>query len=918
MKKLLFILLLLPFLVSAQVTITYTQKDTTGVDDNRPFTGLIDYYNIPQRTDGRSPIPYPNPAGGVQHAADTYFRLTWDEWSKGTTSFDNYFKNAITRGQSIGFRLVSIDDSYTGNVVDGNRMSYPSSLHTSMQMEANPDFKIGNVWWPNYNSNIWLANWRAVMVAIANHINTTSFNGVKFSDVLAYMDIGGIGIYGEGHRYLNIGNGWAWPTGTQWTLANLKEIVQAQMDNFPNVPLIGNINYLNSNSELPAGFDTFYMTGFNAWGFLGLRWDHACDAGDFNLDYTSKPAATKTWITSVYQNAPVLAEPQQFNFAIAGQCDYSHVMTEVMTFHASTIENTDSYENGATLPSCTQSLLYSIAKAIGYRYTVTQTTTTDSIRANGLFSVAGNFKNIGIAPNYEDYDLFYELRQAGVVKWTGTSNLLFKWFQPGVNNHTDNFTLTNLASGVYDLYMIVRSRKKRLPLYMQITGSAARQTDGSYLLRAGIHTATQGTTPPPPPPPPPNNPPTVFAGAIQTDSLPKNVDTLQGIASDPDGDALTFLWTQTSGPNTATMAASTSLQNRISNLIQGSYRFRLTANDGHGGIASSDADVVVFPANIPPTVKAGSDIFITSPQNRDTLRGIVSDANGDAFTVAWAQLSGPNTATMLTPTAVTNIITGLIVGTYSFKLTANDGHGGIVSDTVSLFLAASAPPNTPPVVNAGNDISITLPVNAASLLATATDADGNTMTYSWVQISGPNTATMSASTSLANNLSNLIQGQYILQFTANDGHSGITSDIVNVFVAPAIPPPPPKVYNPPVVVIDTTGTTIQLPKDSVTLHGHVTVKDTAIQSVQWVLVNTNAMTQGTIVTATDSTTKLRVLSAAGNQRSYYLYKFTVTDKAGNSVDSFIYVYVYPIIPPDPIPLPVAPDPIKYIGIKKAF
>lgn len=734
MKKLIFLVFAIaPFFLRSQITTVLPQKDTSGVDDNRSGTGLIDYYQIAQRTNGTSPIPYPNPAGGVQHAKDSYQRFTADEISKGFGNFDNFVNNAIDHGQSFGFRIVTIDDSYGGNTVGGARMAYPIAWHNTMQGEANPDFLISatnSVWWPNYNSTSYKSNWRAMMVSIAAHINAGVHNGVKYSDVFMYKDIGGIGIYGEGHGYVNSANNtWVYPTGTTPTLASMKEIVQAQADNFPGVPLIGNVNFLNSNSNLPAGFDAYYMTGFNAWGFFGLRWDHACDAGDFNLDYTSKPAATKTWLSTVYQNAPVLAEPQQFNFAVAGQCDYSHVMTEVQTFHASTIENTDSYENGATLPGCTLNLLYSIAKSIGYRYTITQTTTTDSVRANGLFSVTGNFKNIGIAPNYEDYDLFYELRQAGVAKWTGTSNLLFKWFQPGANNHTDNFTLTNLATGVYDLYMIVRSRKKRVPLYMQLTGFAARQTDGSYLLRAGIHSAVNGTVPPPPPPPPPNNPPTVFAGFVQTDTLPKNVDTLQGIVSDPDNDPTTLLWVQTAGPNTATMVSPTALLNRITGLIEGQYTFRLTANDGRGGITSSDANVTVI----------------------DTSHAV-----------------------------------------------------------------------------------------------------------------------------------------------------------------PPPPPPPPPVYNARTVTIDTAGTTIQLPLDSLLLHAHTTrnLPDTAILSMKWVIVTRSAINLGTIVTSTDSTTRLRGLSAG-----FYLMKFTVVDKAGNITESFIYVTVLPAILPDPPPPSGIPGPRLYLGIK---
>jgi hypothetical protein len=251
---------------------------------------------------------------------------------------------------------------------------------------------------------------------------------------------------------------------------------------------------------------------------------------------------------------------------------------------------------------------------------------------------------------------------------------------------------------------------------------------------------------------------------------------------------------------------------------------------------------------------------------------------------------------------------------------------------IGVATQGSTPPPPPPPVNNPPQILIganqidTLPKNVDSLYAQIGDPNNDNVSYTWSQNSGPNTATMATPTgsvttfegasSIINRISGLILGQYSFRLTANDGKGGIsvadmTVAVVDTTVAlPPPPPPPPPIYRPPLIDAgDTIHTT--LPKDSVTLQGHVTRHDTTF-TVLWSRVSASGATNGTIVTPADSTTIVRGLS-----KGYYLYKYTVTDRAGNKVEDFVYVFVDdPATDPEPMPLPGPPGKTQNTPILK--
>jgi hypothetical protein len=114
--------------------------------------------------------------------------------------------------------------------------------------------------------------------------------------------------------------------------------------------------------------------------------------------------------------------------------------------------------------------------------------------------------------------------------------------------------------------------------------------------------------------------------------------------------------------------------------------------------------------DIPPVAMAGTDIYISLPVTSVKLKGSTYDANGDELTIAWSQVSGPNTATFNNTAIAQPTISELIMGTYTFRmeLTAN---GKTDYDEVSVFVGST-------------NIALNKPITASSVEVTTTPATG--------------------------------------------------------------------------------------------------------------------------------------------------------------------------------------------------
>lgn len=181
-----------------------------------------------------------------------------------------------------------------------------------------------------------------------------------------------------------------------------------------------------------------------------------------------------------------------------------------------------------------------------------------------------------------------------------------------------------------------------------------------------------------PPPPPDNQKPTANAGVDAEITLPVSEYTLQGSGNDSDGTIVVYKWEKIEG-GTAVITTPNLPVTKVTGLVQGVYRFRLTVTDDKGATAFDDVYVTVKPApviNLPPSADAGPDTEHTLSVQ---LSGTAVDVDGQIVGVKWEQVSGPQVSISNADKNNASFIPGG-VGVYEFIFSVTDDKGAVVSD----------------------------------------------------------------------------------------------------------------------------------------------------------------------------------------------------------------------------------------------
>ncbi|MCH7758144.1 MAG: peptidase [Thaumarchaeota archaeon] len=236
-----------------------------------------------------------------------------------------------------------------------------------------------------------------------------------------------------------------------------------------------------------------------------------------------------------------------------------------------------------------------------------------------------------------------------------------------------------------------------------------------------------------------------FAQTIETVNVVENkLVTLIGEGYDEDADDLAFFWEQLDGEPTKLSSYNVPTpQFMAPEVANGSIKvltFKLTVTDPLGANSSDIVEIVVNPVNHIPLVSAGRDKLIFPTLNAITLVGSALDADDDPLTFSWKQTSGPEIELVNTKLRYLTIISSSIdfsnFTPMTFKLTVNDGFGGVGSDSATLYPFYAILKNRLISIDAG-PLQTVREGETVTMDVTGETSNRQPIRYSWAQLIGP-------------------------------------------------------------------------------------------------------------------------------------------------------------------------------------
>lgn len=263
---------------------------------------------------------------------------------------------------------------------------------------------------------------------------------------------------------------------------------------------------------------------------------------------------------------------------------------------------------------------------------------------------------------------------------------------------------------------------------------------------------------------------------------------LDGTATDdnlPTGNNLQTTWSKVSGSGNVVFGNANSAASPAFFETAGTYVLRLTATDGEF-TSNDEVTVTVSEANQPPVANAGADAAVNAGANL-TLNGSATDDGGN-LRYRWGRVSGPGNVSINNGRIANPTVSFSAAGTYVLRLFVEDGEFE-ASDDVTITVNA-APQNQPPTVDAGQNQSISLPNNTATLNGTATDDNlpNGSPIITWSKTSGSGNVVFANPNSAQTTATFGAVGTYILRLTISDGQY-TAYDEMSVTVNPENLPP---------------------------------------------------------------------------------------------------------------------------------
>lgn len=241
-----------------------------------------------------------------------------------------------------------------------------------------------------------------------------------------------------------------------------------------------------------------------------------------------------------------------------------------------------------------------------------------------------------------------------------------------------------------------------------------------------------------------NLPPIADAGSDQNTIENSEVNLDASNSTDPDGSLVSYSWTQLTTPTLSLNNDNTATPNFIAPELNENkiftFQVEVTDDEGASTLDTVNIKVIDISPNIPPLAYAGDDLSIVENTFVTLIGSLSSDLDGSIVAYSWTQLTTPavtlNNANTANPDFIAPELNENQIFTFQLEVTDNEGASATDTIDVQIIDITPAPPNIPPVANAGDNQSIV--ENSLLTLdgSLSSDSDGNIITYTWSQVSG--------------------------------------------------------------------------------------------------------------------------------------------------------------------------------------
>jgi len=286
-----------------------------------------------------------------------------------------------------------------------------------------------------------------------------------------------------------------------------------------------------------------------------------------------------------------------------------------------------------------------------------------------------------------------------------------------------------------------------------------------------------------------NHMPIADAGAAQNVKTGSSVKLSAVASSDADGDQLRYAWTLSSPAGSSASLDNAMLVNPSFYAdVEGVYTASLVVSDAEQSSLVSTVKITASTDNSAPVANAGADQGVNTTNTAFLDAQASTDADGDSLTYRWTLLQKPSSST----TSVLNAdkknasLYADKDGQYIVRLVVNDGK---VSSSADEVIITASTANVAPVANAGVDKSLILSQSITLNGLGSSDANSDSLTYSWSIISAPqgSQSKLSDATVVKPTFKADLEGSYVFQLIVNDGSLNSTADTVRLSVSSVAP-----------------------------------------------------------------------------------------------------------------------------------